>query len=127
MDFRATATFVRWFQSIEDAELARLVNQLRRSLTRLTERPSEPTANLTPVVQAARHNIWRISHLYQDGYAVRLLVWFPDDNADEIVIVFAGNKHPNHDLWYDRATREAEAAVDQLIRQRNTRPKEQKP
>ena len=125
MELRATAAFVRWHQRIEDPELARLVNQLRRGLTRLTERPTEPTAHLTPLVQATRHNIWRIKHPHQDDYAVRLLLWFPDDNDDEIVIVFAGNKHPNHDLWYDRATRETEAAVDQLIRQRPARPKEQ--
>ena len=124
MELRATAAFVRWFQRAEDPELARLVNQLRRALTWLPERPTEPTAQLTPVVQASRHNIWRIKHLHQDGYAVRLLLWFPDDNDYEIVIVFAGNKHPNHDLWYDRAIREAEAAVDQLIRQRPTSPKE---
>jgi hypothetical protein len=94
-------------------------------LTRLSERPIEPTAHLTPVVQATRHNIWRIRHPHQDGYAVRLLLWFPDDNDGEIVIVFAGNKHPNHDHWYDRAIRETEAAVDQLIRQRPTSQKEQ--
>jgi hypothetical protein len=124
MEIRATAAFVRWFQQIEDPELARLVNLLRRALTRLPERPTEPTAHLTPVVQATRHNIWRIKHAHKDGYAVRLLLWLPDDNDDEIVIVFAGNKHPNHEHWYDRAIRETEAAVDHLIRQRPTSSKE---
>jgi hypothetical protein len=123
MDLRATGAFGRWFQRLDDPELARLVNQLRRALTRLPERPVEPTAHLTPVVQAQRHNIWRIKHPHQDGYAIRLLLWFPDD-SDEIVIMFGGNKHPNHELWYDRATRETEAAVDHLIRQRATKPQE---
>jgi hypothetical protein len=123
MELRATLGFGRWFQAVQDAEIARLANQLRRALTKLDERPTEPTAHLTPVVQATRHNIWRISHPYQEGYAVRLLLWFPDDR-DEIVIVFAGNKHPNHDVWYDRAIREAENTVDQLIRQRSTPQKE---
>ncbi len=121
MELRATAAFGRWYQSLEDPELARLVDQLRRALTKLEERPMEPTAHLTQVVQAERHNIWRIKHPHQDGYAVRLLLWFPDDSDSEIVIVFAGNKHPNHDLWYDRATRESEAAVDQLLRQRQAK------
>ena len=125
MRLRATTPFVRWLQRTDDPELVRLVNQLRRALTRLEERPTEPTAHLTPVVQATRHNIWRIRHPHQDGYAVRLLLWFADDNDEEIVIVFAGNKHPSHELWYDRAVREAEAAVDQLIRQKPTSQKEQ--
>jgi hypothetical protein len=51
-----------------------------------------------------------------------VVLWFPDDSG-EIVIVFGGNKHPNHELWYDRATRESEAAVDQLVCQRSNKPK----
>jgi hypothetical protein len=119
MELRATPAFVRWFQSITDPELARFTNQLRRALTTLTERPTEPTAHLTPVMQATRHNVWRIKHPHHYHYAARLLLWFPDDNNNEIVIVFGGNKHPNHDVWYDRAVREAEAAIDQLIIKRN--------
>jgi hypothetical protein len=33
-----------------------------------------------------------------------------------VYIVFAGNKHPNHDTWYGRAAKEAEAEVDAIRR-----------
>ena len=45
---------------IEDPELARYVDVLRRRLIQLPSRPTEPTATLTPLVQATRHELWRI-------------------------------------------------------------------
>ena len=47
---------------------------------------------------------------------MRLIVWFPDHDANLAYIVFAGNKHPNHDIWYDRAVKEAESEVDAIRR-----------
>ena len=52
---------------------------------------------------------------------MRLIVWFDDTKVESVIIAFAGNKHPNHDLWYDRAVKEAELAIDNLLRQRAAR------
>ena len=49
------------------------------------------------------------------------IVWFDTSNPDAVIIAFGGNKHPNHDLWYDRAVKESELAIDQLLRQRAAR------
>ena len=52
---------------------------------------------------------------------MRLIVWFPEDNPELAYIVFAGNKHPNHDVWYDRAVREAEHEVDTIRRKQQSK------
>ncbi len=69
----------------------------------------------------AATDLWPVKHRHIDGYAVRLIVWFDTSNSDAVIIAFGGNKHPNHDLWYDRAVKESELAIDQLLRQRAAR------
>jgi hypothetical protein len=49
---------------------------------------------------------------------MRLIVWFDNENLDVTYVVFAGNKHPHHDIWYDRAVNEAEHEVDRIKRRR---------
>jgi hypothetical protein len=44
---------------------------------------------------------------------MRLIVWFPDHDHNLAYIVFAGNKHPNHDT---PGVNEAEAEVDIIRR-----------
>lgn len=92
---------------------------MRRYLHRLDERPAEATMQLAPLVQAAHgYNLWRSKHTHRNGYAMRLIVWFDDDNPDVVYIVYAGNKHPLHDIWYDRAVNESEHEVDRIKRRR---------
>ena len=112
---------MRWYTQIEDPELKYLVDLLRRRLAMLDERPVEATESMARVVQATRHELWRVKHHHVDGYAVRLIVWFDTSNDTAVVIAFAGNKHPNHELWYDRAVKESEAAIDHLLRLRAAR------
>ena len=78
---------------------------------------------LTPLVEAHHgYDLWRVKHTHQSGYAMRLIVWFDTDHDNVIYIVHAGNKHPLHDVWYDRAINEAEHEVDRIKRRRKDTP-----
>ena len=39
--------------------------------------PTEDTAMIKRVRQSRMHKVWRISHPYREGIALRLIVWFP--------------------------------------------------
>jgi hypothetical protein len=94
---------------------------MRRYLLRLAEGPVEATTQLAPLVRASHgYDLWRVKHTHRDGYAMRLIVWFDCDNPDAAYIVYAGNKHPLHDIWYDRAINESEHEVDRIKRRRDT-------
>jgi hypothetical protein len=119
MELRATATFVRWYQQLDDPDAAVLIDSMRRYLQRLPERPNEATMQLAPLVQASHgYDLWRVKHTHRDGYAMRLIVWFDDEHPGVVHIVLAGNKHPLHEIWYDRAVNESEHEVDRIKRRR---------
>ena len=123
MELRAAPAYVRWYQRLDDPEAAALIDSMRRYLQRLEECPAEATMQLAPLVQASPgYDLWRVKHSHRDGYAMRLIVWFDDDNPGRVYIVFAGNKHPLHDVWYNRAVNEAEHEVDRLKRRRKDTP-----
>jgi hypothetical protein len=123
VELRATSSFVRWYQQLADPDAAALVDSMRRYLQQLNARTTEATMQLAPLVQAAHgYDLWRVKHTHRDGYAMRLIVWFDDDHHGVAHIVYAGNKHPLHDIWYDRAVNESEHEVDRIKRRRKDTP-----
>lgn len=81
--------------------------------------PEEESPTFKRVRQAKRHEIWRIAHPYEAGYAVRVLVWFPPEPKEVAVIaLIGGNKSAIGDLWYDSAVPRAEDEVDGWKRDR---------
>ncbi|UVF79131.1 hypothetical protein [Gordonia mangrovi] len=48
-------------------------------LADLGRAPQADSATLKRVRQSRRYVVWRVSHPYREGVAVRLIVWFPDD------------------------------------------------
>lgn len=60
-------------------------------LDELDAPPTEETATLKRVRQSRGFPLWRVSHPFRLGIAVRLIVWFPDDNR-AVVALFAGDK-----------------------------------
>lgn len=87
------------------------------ALRDLPGKPVEESATFKPVRQARRHELWRVAHPYHPDVAVRIIVWFPPAGG-VVVAVFSFDKAAQGDVWYARAAREGEAAVDQLLRQR---------
>jgi hypothetical protein len=76
----------------------------------LQAKPTLESATLKRVRQATRHEIWRVAHPYDPAVAVRVLCWFPDDET--AVGADRGDKVGISDVWYDSATRRAEAEAD---------------
>lgn len=74
--------------------------------------PTEDTAMLKRVRQSRRHQVWRVSHPYRAGVALRLICWFPPERSDTVVVaLFAGDKVGMGDVFYDSVGTRA----DQMI------------
>lgn len=125
-----TSGYTRWRartvsdqQHGEEAEVLLLAMEQR--LVSLWAAPLEETAMLRRVVQARRHELWRVSHPYRRGLALRIICFFPDEGTvcffpDEGTVVLAlmgFNKHPVGDSWYSRVAQEGQAIVDQYLRE----------
>ena len=85
-------------------------------LDELDAPPTEETATLKRVRQSRRFPVWRVSHPFRQGIAVRLIVWFTDDNR-AVVALFAGDKARMGDVFYDSVGTRADAAVQAWLMQ----------
>ena len=67
---------------------------------------------LSPIErQSKRYLVWRVSHPYREGVAVRLIVWFPDD-GHVVVALFSGDKAHMGDVFYDSVGPRADVAIE---------------
>jgi hypothetical protein len=77
----------------------------------------DETADLKRVRQSRRYKVWRVSHPYQPGVAVRLICWFPPDAKIVVVALFAGDKARIGDIWYNSVGGRADAIIEQWKRE----------
>lgn len=124
-------SFDRWLTDLEgraDSGDAVAVTQLRlvtaelTLLTRLSGYPTKETASLLRVRQKRWYEIWRVSHEYVDGIAMRTICWFPPSNPDTVVVVFAGDKARAGDVFYDNIGIKADGYIEQYMRGTGERP-----
>lgn len=102
---------------IVTAQLAYL-NELRYAPDR-----SEETATLKYVRQSGRHTVWRVSHPYREGVAMRLICWFPPDTDTVVVTLFCGDKARIGDVFYNSVGSRADPLIDQWKREaKRSRP-----
>lgn len=104
----------------EQATLKRqLVLSEMAALRALTEPPGmdDETAELKWVRQSKRYRVWRVSHPYHPGVAVRLICWFPPDAQVVVVALFAGDKATIGDVWYSSVGSRADALIEQWKRE----------
>jgi len=116
-----TVEFDRWLDRTDDAArkgdahakgvMVRVIEAIS-ALRALTEPPEEEVPSLKRVRQSKRHQLWRTSHPYVEGIAVRLICWFPPKAQDVVVIAFASDKAPIGDVFYDSVASRADAAID---------------
>lgn len=85
----------------------------------MTEPPTRDTetATLKWVRQSKRYPLWRVSHPYREGGAVRLICWFPPDSDTVVVALFAGDKARIGDVFYNSVGTRADALIDQWKRE----------
>lgn len=118
------AEFGAWLDRLEsdaetDAIASRRLDYITAQLQLLNELtgiPEEESATLKRVRQSKRHPVWRLSHPYDPQVAVRLIVWFPDDER-AVIALLAGDKAQIGDVFYDSVGVRADAAIDQWKRE----------
>lgn len=89
-------------------------------LERLVEEPYEDTMTLKRVRQSRIHPLWRLSHPYVDGVAVRTIVWFMDPDR-AVVALFAADKASMGDVFYDSVGTRADQTIDRFIQEKRNR------
>ena len=78
----------------------------------LTSIPHVETPTLRRVRQSGRNPVWRVGHPYVPGAAVRLIVWFPPERPEDVVVaLFANDKAPMGDVFYDSVGSRADVAI----------------
>ena len=123
--------FDRWLERLEveakngDQRSRSVFELVSSELVRLQRLDSPPTreaetAMLKWVRQSRRYPVWRVSHPYREGIAVRLICWFPPDSDTVVVALFAGDKGRIGDVWYDGVGTRADAVIDQWLRESAT-------
>lgn len=114
-----TTEFDQWLDRLELAaesnplaqrQLDHVIAQLQ-ALQELDQEPEAESASMRRVRQSRKYPVWRLSHSYDPGVAVRLIVWFPD-NKHAVVALFAADKAAMGDVFYDSVGSRADAAID---------------
>ena len=120
-----TDEFDRWLNTIDEradgGDLAAgtvrgLVEAELEYLENLDGAPLIDTPTLKAVRQSAQTPVWRLSHPFVPGFAVRLIVWFDGDVA--VVVLFGTDKAQMGDVFYDPVGMRADIAVRRFLTQR---------
>lgn len=93
-----------------------LVMTQLRVLERLDGEPDEESVVLRKVRQSRDHVVWRLSHPFRAGKAVRTIVWFPD-REHVVAALFANDKACMGDVFYDSVGTRADQVIENYIRQ----------
>jgi len=113
--------FDRQLNRLEDDETDRgrqtfdLFTFMLKRLRTLDRIPEEDTARIKRVRQSRKNQVWRVSHPYVEGIALRLICWFPPDGDKVVVALFAGEKAGMGDVFYDTVGTRADHAIERWI------------
>ncbi|GAA0526948.1 hypothetical protein GCM10010172_04390 [Paractinoplanes ferrugineus] len=84
-------------------------------LQELKDPPEADTPTLRRVRQSGAYPVWRVSHPYREGVAIRLIVWFPAE-APPMIILFANDKAVMGDVFYDSVGSRADQIIKAFLR-----------
>jgi hypothetical protein len=87
----------------------------------LQDLPGEPQADtktLKWVRQSRKYPVWRLSHPFREGVALRTIVWFAPDGR-VVVTLFSNDKAVMGDVFYDSVGTRADQVIDRWLRERN--------
>ncbi len=88
-----------------------------RFLKSLTGEPEEETQRFKRVRQSKRHPLWRLSHPHDPEVALRIICWFDPESDAVVVALFANDKAPMGDVFYDSVGTRADQVIDEWKRQ----------
>ncbi|MFK4481634.1 hypothetical protein [Curtobacterium sp. AB7] len=89
-----------------------LLTFMLKRLRDLDSTPVQDTAMIKRVRQSKQHPVWRVSHPYVAGVALRLICWFPPDEDRVVVALFSGDKASMGDVFYDTVGVRADRLVN---------------
>ncbi len=93
----------------------RLLTIMLKQLRDLEAVPTEDTAMIRRVRQSRQRIVWRVSHPYREGIALRLIVWFPPEDGRAVVALFAGEKASMGDVFYDSVGSRADQVIERWL------------
>ena len=82
------------------------------TLRDLPAQPREDSQSLKRVRQSGRYTVWRVSHPYVEGLAVRVICWFPPEESTVVIALFSGEKANMGDVFYDSVAQRADHIID---------------
>lgn len=127
MLIETTQEFKIWRQNIRRLALgdlgmkliSELVNLEMDLLERLTAPPRIDSKKICRIRSSKQHQIWRVSHPFVDGIAIRLIVWFPPvEIIPSAVVVLGANKAEMGDIFYDGVGARADGAINKWVREK---------
>ena len=92
-----------------------LLTFMLKRLRDLEVPPVQDTATIKRVRQSKQHMVWRVSHPYVEGTALRVICWFPPDTATVVVALFSGDKATMGDVFYDTVGIRADHLINRWI------------
>lgn len=97
--------------------LLALLAFMLRDLQRVPREPGEESAMLKRVRQSGHYGVWRQSHPFEPGIALRLICWFPPMQNSIVIALFTGEKASMGDVFYDSVGTRADKIIEQWIRE----------
>ena len=92
-----------------------LLTFMLKRLRELDQIPDDDTAMIKRVRQSRKHQVWRMSHPYVEGIALRLICWFPPRSDQIIVALFVGDKAAMGDVFYDTVGTRADQTIERWL------------
>ncbi|MFJ3033384.1 hypothetical protein ACIPC2_03100 [Curtobacterium pusillum] len=92
-----------------------LLTFMLKRLADLDVVPVQDTAMIKRVRQSKQHVVWRVSHPYVEGIALRLICWFPPSADRVVVTLFSGDKASMGDVFYDSVGIRADRLIDRWV------------
>jgi len=92
-----------------------LLTFVLKRLRELDQIPGVDTAMIKRVRQSGKNQVWRVSHPYVEGIALRLICWFPPNGDQIVVALFAGDKAGMGDVFYDTVGTRADHAIERWL------------
>lgn len=119
-----TKEFDRWWEKVEEqqnldarsSQIAKIVGTQLDFLQELVQMPEENSMQIRRVTLSKRNLLWRMSHPYRAGIAIRLVLWFPPYEGDLVVIVMGVDKSKMGDIFYDGVGNRADLLIREYLR-----------
>lgn len=92
-----------------------LLTFMLKRLRDLEAAPVQDTATIKRVRQSKQRVVWRVSHPYVEGIALRVICWFPPSSNRVVVALFSGDKASMGDVFYDSVGIRADRLIDRWI------------